>query len=173
MSNGDEGSYWVAIWLNYSGGDGDPPFARVAELVRADGHSRYGPFHTNRCGDPTAELLRLGIEQLNRGEYFEQHETIEILWRAERDDVRYLYQGILLVGVGLLHLRRGNYAGAVAKLATAIRFLQWFRPVCQGVDVDSLIAGATITRDAIVALGRERLGKFDWDLAPKVTLAVR
>ena len=141
--------------------------------MKADGNSRYGPFHTNRCDEPAPALLRLGIEQLNRGEYFEQHETIEILWRAERDDVRYLYQGILLVGVGLLHLRRGNYHGAEAKLATAVQFLQWFRPVCQGVDVDSLIAGASKARDAIVALGRERLSEFDWDLAPKVTPAVR
>ena len=132
---------------------------------------RYGPFRTSRCGDPAPELLRRGLEELNRGEYFEQHETLEILWRAERDDVRYLYQGILLVGVGLLHLQRGNYHGAEAKLATSGRFLQWFRSVCQGVDVDALIADATIARDAVVALGLARLAEFDWDLAPKVKWA--
>jgi predicted metal-dependent hydrolase len=128
----------------------------------------YGPFHTSRCGDPPPELLRHGVEQLNRGEYFEQHETLEILWRDERDDVRYLYQGILLVGVGLLHLQRDNYHGAQAKLATSERFLQWFRPACQGVDVDALIADATHARDSVVALGPDRLAEFDWDLAPTV-----
>ena len=30
---------------------------------------------------------------------FEQHETLELLWRAERRDIRYLYQGILQIGV--------------------------------------------------------------------------
>jgi predicted metal-dependent hydrolase len=132
--------------------------------------SRYGPFHTNRCDEPAPELLRTGIEQFNRGEYFEQHETIEILWRAEKDDVRYLYQGVLLVGVGLYHLKRGNLRGAVAKLETAARFLRWFRPSCQGVDVDALIADADRVRAAILALGSTRLSDFDWSDAPMVHL---
>jgi len=29
-----------------------------------------------------------GIAQFNRGEYFKQHETLEILWRAEARPVR-------------------------------------------------------------------------------------
>src|SRR5579871_3913234 len=128
--------------------------------------SRYGPFHTDRCGDPPPTALRAGIEQFNRGEYFEQHETLEILWRAERDDVRYLYQGILLVGVGLYHLHRGNLRGAVAKLATGVRFLQWFAPVCQQVDVAALIADANRAHAAILTLGPDRLAEFDWSHAP-------
>ena len=31
-----------------------------------------------------------GIAQFNRDEYFEQHETMELLWRAEPREVRYL-----------------------------------------------------------------------------------
>lgn len=128
-----------------------------------------GPFHTDRCRLPPPELLRKGIEQLNRGEYFAQHETLEILWRAERDDVRYLYQGILLVGVGMFHLvERANYHGAVVKLETGARLLRWFRPACQGVDVDALIAAADRARDAIVALGPDRLAEFDPALTPRV-----
>lgn len=133
--------------------------------------SRYGPFHTDRCDWPPPDLLIRGIEQFNRGEFFEQHETLELLWRAERDDVRYLYQGILLVGVGMYHLfRRANYHGAVVKLETGVRLLQWFRPICQGVDVDSLIADATRAREAIIALGPDRLAEFDPALTPKVRL---
>lgn len=130
-----------------------------------------GPFHTERCHLPPPALLREGIAQLNRGEYFEQHETLEILWRAEKDDVRYLYQGILLIGVGMYHLtRRGNYRGAIAKLDTGLRLLQWFRPTCQGVDVDALIESASRARDAIAALGPSRLAEFDPSLAPRVAL---
>ena len=132
--------------------------------------SRYGPFHTERADEPPPDLLLEGIAQFNRGEYFEQHETLEILWRAEADDVRYLYQGILLVGVGMLHLQRNNYGGAVAKLETGVRLLRWFRPVCQGVDVEALIADATRARDAIVALGRDRLQEFDPSLTPIVQI---
>lgn len=140
--------------------------------IRRSAATRYGPFHTDRCAELPPELLRRGTAQFNRGEYFEQHETLETLWRAEADDVRYLYQGILLVGVGLYHLRRDNYHGAVSKLETGVRFLQWFRPACQGVDVDSLIADANRAREAIVALGRDRLGEFDPALTPIVRLCV-
>jgi len=133
--------------------------------------SRYGPFHTDRCGLRAPDLLRQGIKQFNDGEFFEQHETLEALWRAETDDVRYLYQGILLVGVGMYHLfQRQNYHGAVVKLETGIRLLQWFRPACQGVDVEALIADANRARDAIVALGPGRLAEFDPSLTPKVRL---
>jgi predicted metal-dependent hydrolase len=82
--------------------------------------------------------------------------------------VRYLYQGILLVGVGLYHLRRGNFHGAQAKLATGVRLLQWFRPTCQGVDVDALITAAMAMREAIVALGPGRLSEVDPALTPRV-----
>src|SRR5918992_5322278 len=34
------------------------------------------------CDDPPPPLLREGIAQFNRGEYFEQHETLEVLWRG-------------------------------------------------------------------------------------------
>jgi predicted metal-dependent hydrolase len=129
------------------------------------------PLHTDRCGEPPPALLRRGIEQFNQGNFFEQHETLEELWRAERDDVRYLYQGILLVGVGMYHLfARRNYHGAVTKLETGLRLLHWFRPACQGVDVDALITEAARARAAIIALGRARLAEFDPSLTPRVRL---
>jgi hypothetical protein len=63
---------------------------------------------SRRCGDPPPARLRQGIEEFNRGQFFEQHETLELEWIEEADPVRYLYQGILQVGVGFEHLRRGN-----------------------------------------------------------------
>ena len=127
-----------------------------------------GPYSPARCGDePPAELLA-GIEQLNRGEYFEQHETLEELWRAEQDDVRYLYQGILQVGVGLHHLRRSNYPGAVSKLRSGIAKLRWFGPVCQGVDVARLIRDAATCLERLETLGPEGMADFDWSVAPRV-----
>lgn len=131
---------------------------------------RYGPFVTERCREPPPPELRHGVEQFNRGEFFEQHETLEALWRAERDPVRYLYQGILLVGVGMLHRERGNYRGAVIKLETAVRFLRWFAPTCQAVDVAGLIAQADRARKQLVALGPERLSEFPAELTPVVRL---
>jgi predicted metal-dependent hydrolase len=131
---------------------------------------RYGPFHTDRCDDAPPNLLLDGIDQFNQGQYFEQHETLELLWRAEKDDVRYLYQGILLFGVGLYHLKRGNLRGSVAKLETAVRFLRWFAPVCHRVDVAALISDAERTRQRILDLGSSRLAEFDWSNVPRVKL---
>jgi predicted metal-dependent hydrolase len=131
---------------------------------------RTGPYVTRRCGDPPPAELLHGIEQFNRGEFFEQHETLEGLWRTERDDVRYLYQGILLVGVGCYHLLRGNRRGATAKLQAGIAMLEWFRPVCQGVAVDELIAAAQRLLDAVGALGPDGPAEVDRSLLPRVRL---
>jgi predicted metal-dependent hydrolase len=122
------------------------------------------------CDEPPPQQLLDGIAQFNRGEFFEQHETLETLWRATDTDVRYLYQGILLVGVGFYHLGRGNHHGAQAKLAAGIEMLEWFVPICQTVDVADLIARAKPCLEQVRALGRERLSEFDRSLIPQVHL---
>src|SRR5437899_3215710 len=75
------------------------------------------------CSEPPPVALLEGIEQFNRGDYFEQHETLELLWRAEPRDVRRLYQGILQIGVAFHHLRRLNHHGTVYMLTRAARYL--------------------------------------------------
>lgn len=95
---------------------------------------------TCRCDDPAPEGLRAGIAQFNRGDYWECHETLEGLWRVEPDAVRYLYQGILLAGVGLYHLRRGNRHGALSKLRSSYEILAPYAPACMGVNVAQLRA---------------------------------
>ena len=111
--------------------------------------------------------------QFNRGEYFEQHETLELLWRAERRDVRYLYQGILQVGVAFHHLRKRNHHGTVYMLTRGPRYLAPFVPRCQGVDVARLITDAAAALKEVERLGPTRLAEFDWTLAPKVRLVKR
>lgn len=122
------------------------------------------------CHEPPPALLVKGVEQLNRGEFFKQHETLEELWRAEPREVRYLYQGILQIGVAFHHLRRANYHGAVYMLTRGAQYLQPFAPRCQGVDVAGLLDAAARALAAVEALGPRRLGEFDWSLAPRVRL---
>ena len=122
------------------------------------------------CGEPAPARLVEGIAQFNRGEYFEQHETLELLWRAEPRDVRRLYQGILQIGVACLHLQRLNHHGAVYMLTRGSRYLQPFTPRCQGVDVAALIDAAAAALEEVHRLGAGRLAEFDWRLAPRVTL---
>jgi len=115
----------------------------------------------SRCDEsPPHELVR-AIEQLNAGELFEQHETLEVLWRATDAPVRSLYHGILQVGVGLYHWTRGNHHGATVLLAEGIDRLRPFAPDCQGVDVAALISDATALATQLRALGPERMGQRD------------
>jgi len=123
-----------------------------------------------RCADrPPPEVLH-GFEQFNRGEFFEQHETLEDAWIAESDPVRYLYQGILQVGVGLYHLRRGNLYGAGRMMAKGIALLQPFRPRCMGVDVDRFVADAARCHEAVLACAPDAVD-IDPALIPRVVYA--
>ena len=122
------------------------------------------------CSEPPPPDLLEGIAQFNRGEYFEQHETLELLWRAERRDIRYLYQGILQIGVAFHHLRRLNHHGTVYMLTRGPRYLAPFAPRCQGVDVQALLDAAAAALREVERLGPSRLAEFDWDLAVKVRL---
>ncbi len=131
---------------------------------------RKGPYSADDCsGEPPAEFLK-GIHELNAGEFFDQHETLELLWRATESDVRYLYQGVLLIGVGFHHLQQDNFHGTQAKLVAGIEMLEWFLPSCQRVDVADFVARARVCLEQVRALGREQLQEFDRTLIPQVKL---
>lgn len=103
------------------------------------------PERSSRCLDaPSSELLH-AIALFNQREYWHCHEVLEALWRSEPDAIRALYQGILLVGVGYLHLERGNIRGARTKLEQGIAYLAPSLPACQSVDVGALVRAAEET----------------------------
>ena len=122
------------------------------------------------CDEPPPPELLEGIAQLNRGEYFEQHETLELLWRAERRDIRFLYQGILQIGVAFHHLRKLNHHGTVYMLTRGSGYLRPFAPACQRVDVQALLDDAAAALREVERLGTTRLAQFDWTLAVTVRL---
>lgn len=123
-----------------------------------------------RCEDDPPEGLLEGIALYNAGEYFECHEVLEDIWRAEPDPVRALYQGILQIGVGFYHLGRGNWRGAVSLLGGGIEKVSRFRPRCMGVDTETLAAQARRCLDLLQQLGRERIDEFDWSLVPLIDI---
>src|ERR1700674_5086450 len=90
------------------------------------------------CQESPPPLLLAGIAQFNCGEYFEQHETLELLWRAERRDVRRVYQGILQIGVAFHHLRRSNHHGTVYMLTRGARYLALFSQEWQAAEIYAL-----------------------------------
>ncbi len=98
------------------------------------------------CLPPSAGLL-LAVRQFNAGDYYICHETLEELWLAEKRPLRTLYQGVLQIGVGLLHLQRGNENGARMLLEKGSHLIHPFLPVCQSLDL------AALTGDAQKVLG--------------------
>ena len=119
------------------------------------------------CDETPPDLFYRGLEQFNRGEYFEQHESLEEIWVAEPRDIRYLYQGILRIGVGLYKLRLGNYRGTVNHLKGGMDYLRPFGEVCLGVEVSRLVREAAAVRDRVIELGPVGLDRFDMPY-PKV-----
>jgi uncharacterized protein len=123
-----------------------------------------------RCSDPPPEGLRVGVEMYNHGEYYECHEVLEDIWRAESDDVRYLYQGILQIGVAFHHLGNANWRGATGLLEGGIEKVSRYRPACMGVDTDRLVREAQACLEMLRALGPERVDAFDWSEVPRIEL---
>lgn len=122
------------------------------------------------CNEAPPPLLIQGVAQFNRGEFFEQHETLETLWRTESRDVRYLYQGILQIGIAVYQVKRRNHHGAVYMLTRGTHHLRPFTPQCQSVDVKDLLVQAAHLLDAVRQLGPNGLSRFDWSRTPHVRL---
>lgn len=123
-----------------------------------------------RAGEPPPPEFLVGIDEFNTGRYYACHETLEALWVVERDPIRYLYQGILQIGVGLYHHSRGNYRGATSLLRRGMGLLPPFTPRSLGVDVEKLLRESQRCYDILVALGPDRMGELDLALLPKVRL---
>ncbi|MBK8985993.1 MAG: DUF309 domain-containing protein [Chloroflexi bacterium] len=122
------------------------------------------------CAQPLPDLARSGIALFNAGAYYQCHDDLEEVWRQDDTPGRDLYQGILQVGIALYQVQRGNYRGAVKML---LRVRQWLEPlpdICRGVNVARLRQNADAYHQAVVQLGPERLGDFDWGLVEPVEL---
>lgn len=120
------------------------------------------------CADaPQPEFLH-GIEQFNRREFFECHETLEALWLHETETIRYLYQGILQIGVGYLHLLRGNHHGSLTKLVSGVMLLRYFEPACQSVDVQALNQAASALIEKLETVGPSGIATIDCEDIPLI-----
>lgn len=129
---------------------------------------KSAPQRTARCDDAPPAALLHGIEEFNRQQFFEQHETLEGIWIHEPDPVRYLYQGILQIGVGLYHWQRGNWRGAMAKLGQGMAKLQPYRPACMTVDVERLVSETAALRAELERRGPDDVPAFPPAGLPKV-----
>jgi predicted metal-dependent hydrolase len=112
-------------------------------------------------GEPPPALFK-AVEEFNRGEFFECHETLEQIWLAEPTELRRLYQGILQIGVAFHHtLKRKNYRGAITLLQNGMNYCAPFSPLYFGLDIKRLLEDSHSALEHILELGPERIGNFD------------
>src|SRR4028119_1550743 len=121
--------------------------------------------------DALQEVSRLvlnGIEEFNRGEFYECHEYPEEAWMPAPRRVRFLYQGILRVGVGFYRLGNGNWRGATSLLRNGTIRLKEFEPVTLNIDVARLVRECERCLQELEKLGRERVREFDQTKVPRI-----
>ena len=72
---------------------------------------------------PESSQFALGVDLLNRGEFYDAHEVLEDVWRAAPEPERRFLQGLIQVAVAFHHHSRGNRIGFRSLLERAIRNL--------------------------------------------------
>jgi predicted metal-dependent hydrolase len=80
-----------------------------------------------------------GIDEFNEQLFFECHETLEEIWLEDNSEDRKFFQGLIQVAAGYFKLQQGVPAGALKLWRMGIEKLEPYRPVCLGIDLDSLI----------------------------------
>ena len=134
---------------------------KLPEVIRK--HARlpdYAALEAS-CQQPLSSKALRGLEEFNRGEYFEAHESLEEAWNEDQTAGRELYRAILQVAVAYLQIERRNYNGAVKMF---LRLRQWITPLpdeCRGVDVAKLKGDAEKVYARLISAGPERLAEFD------------
>jgi len=124
------------------------------------------------CNQPLSTEAQRGLEEFNRGAYFEAHESLEMAWMAEKSPGREVYQAVLQVAVAYFQIERCNYKGA-AKMFLRLR--QWIDPLpdaCRGIDIARLRAEAQAAYQALITLGPENIADFDRSLLRPVSYQV-
>ena len=90
------------------------------------------------AGSPAPDAnFEHGIALFNRGEFFEAHEVWEDLWMECPSAERRFIQALIQAAVAIYHFERGNHAGAARLFKSGRAYMETFRPVYRGLDVDA------------------------------------
>ena len=112
-----------------------------------------------------------GIRYFNDCEFFESHEVWEELWANYQGPSRKFYQGLIQVAVALHHFGNGNIRGARKLYESSRAYLQPYRPVHIGLNLDAFLAQFELCFATILA-SSEQFPKIEIDpeLIPEIHL---
>jgi hypothetical protein len=82
-------------------------------------------------------LFDRGVDEFNRGFYFECHDTLEDLWAGLRGPSRDFFQGLIQVSVAFYHLGNGNLAGAESMARRALKRFERYPDRYFGFDLSA------------------------------------
>jgi CheY-like chemotaxis protein len=125
-------------------------YVRIPDLAAVD----------KSCDQGLSEIAIKGLEEFNKGQYFEAHELLEEAWNKDQPPGKELYRAILQVAVAYLQIERGNFNGAMKMF---LRMRQWFALLpenCRGVDVGQLRMDADEVYSKLIELGADQIGGF-------------
>ena len=95
-----------------------------------------------RLDDEERRQFDRGVDEFNRGFYFECHDTIEDLWAGLRGPSRDFFQGLIQVSVAFYHLGNGNLAGAESMMRRALKRFERYPDRYFGFDLCRPAGGA-------------------------------
>jgi predicted metal-dependent hydrolase len=106
----------------------------------------------------TRKWIVTGVDQFNRLEFMEAHDSWEHIWMEEGDEEAVFAQGLIQLAAAYLHIRRGTSPGGTLRLFnSAIEKLAPYGPEFCGVDRSRVIAAAAQHRERLEREGAVKL----------------
>jgi predicted metal-dependent hydrolase len=112
--------------------------------------------------EPYHPLYLSGIEHFNACDFFESHEVWEELWTDTAGEDRAFYQGLIQAAVALHHFGNGNIRGARKLNLGCRKYLDPYRPVHLGLDLNAFL-GQMDACFAEVAASSEEFPQIELD----------
>ncbi len=105
-----------------------------------------------------------GIDQFNKQEFFDCHETLEHLWMEDRSPERELIQGIIQIAVGYYHYLRSNRVGALKLLTRGLERIKKYDNTCMHLNIHKLALD--------VSSNIQEIDKSEKDAFPPISIPV-
>jgi hypothetical protein len=123
-----------------------------------------GPIAAPQLSAEESTAFRKGVDEFNRGYFFECHDTLEDMWTGVRGPSRDFFQGLIQVSVAFYHLSNDNPEGAQSMLRRALKRFERYPDLYFGFDLGAHREELTRWLDRITA---EEIASVEPAEAPK------